>query len=249
MSRIETLERATAAGFRHGRRLSIGPWWCLASPVAARRANSCYAIGDPGEPLDHAVARVEGFYAGLDQPVVFKLTERAPEALDERLDRAGYRHVDVTSVLWLPRGRWPEEVPSIAVTPAPTRDWLRDVRRGSSSSEVRRFIATVTPPGVDVAFATGPDGVARGMAAVVDGWLMVSNMFTSPEARRRGWGTAVLRALLAWGRNRAEHGAMLQVADANAPATALYRAQGFGLSHRYWYRARPCPSGHGRESA
>ncbi len=249
MSRVETLEQATAASFRHGRRLSIGPWRCLASPVAARRANSCYAIGDPGEPLDHAVARVEGFYAGLDQPVVFKLTERAPDALDDRLARAGYRQADVTSVLWLPPGRWPEEVGSIDVTPAPTRAWFRDMLRESSSSDVRRFVATVTPPEIEVAFATGTDGVARGMAAVVDGWLIVSNMFTRPEARRHGWGTAVLQALLAWGQNRAEHGAMLQVTDANATATALYRAQGFGLSHRYWYRAHPCPSGHGRESA
>ena len=66
-------------------------------------------------------------------------------------------------------------------------------------------------------------------------WVGLASLWTREDARGRGLGTAVLRALVEWG---AEHGATsayLQVVVANDRAAALYERHGFEEHHRYDY--------------
>jgi N-acetylglutamate synthase len=71
----------------------------------------------------------------------------------------------------------------------------------------------------------------------VEGSLLgLFDIVTAATARGRGYGTKLLLALLAWGReNDAEH-AYLQVMDENIPAQRLYAKLGFTEIYKYWYR-------------
>jgi ribosomal protein S18 acetylase RimI-like enzyme len=80
-----------------------------------------------------------------------------------------------------------------------------------------------------VAVAAGLDvGMVRGAA---DGdtptvlWLL--SMWVAPEARGRGVGSSLIDALLAWAEPGAFERVVLDVADGNAAAVALYARKGF----------------------
>jgi len=86
-----------------------------------------------------------------------------------------------------------------------------------------------------------------GLGVVADGTLGVFDVLTVPQRRRRGVATAVVRALLAWGRVAGADLAYLQVAAANASAVALYERLGFRRAYAYSYAtvssaASPSPS-------
>jgi ribosomal protein S18 acetylase RimI-like enzyme len=71
--------------------------------------------------------------------------------------------------------------------------------------------------------------------ALVDGWLHVGRLAVRPAHRRRGLASALMAAVGAWG---AEHGAdraVLQVAEGNSGALALYAGLGYAPHHRYRY--------------
>jgi ribosomal protein S18 acetylase RimI-like enzyme len=71
--------------------------------------------------------------------------------------------------------------------------------------------------------------------ALVDGWLHVARLAVAPAFRRRGLASALMGALHGWG---AEHGAdhaVLQVAERNSGALALYAGLGYAPHHRYRY--------------
>jgi len=59
-----------------------------------------------------------------------------------------------------------------------------------------------------------------------------------PDARGRGFASAIVAALLAWAREQAAACAFLQVNDDNAAALAVYRKFGFATVYTYHYRAR-----------
>ncbi len=76
--------------------------------------------------------------------------------------------------------------------------------------------------------------MARGVAQ--GPWLGVFQVAVVPSARRQGVGTALLRALSAWGAGQGTTSAYLQVGRDN-PGRALYGSLVPGGSYRY--RTRP----------
>ena len=78
--------------------------------------------------------------------------------------------------------------------------------------------------------------------AVVDSHVYVSRLWVVPAARRGGLAARLTGQALSWG---AAHGArhgMLDVADDNTAALALYRATGWTDHHRYHYLVPPDPA-------
>jgi ribosomal-protein-alanine N-acetyltransferase len=75
--------------------------------------------------------------------------------------------------------------------------------------------------------------VARQMA----GEIHVNNIAVRPEYRRLGIGESLVRAVLAWGREKGSSQAVLEVRAGNVAAQKLYQACGFeaiGRRRRYY---------------
>ncbi len=99
-----------------------------------------------------------------------------------------------------------------------------------------------------VAVEAGTDvGMARGMAddASRDDAAYLISMWVAPEARRRGVGAALIDAIVAWATGAGYTLLLLDVADDNAPAKALYERAGFTATGVIG--ALPPPRGHLRE--
>ncbi|WP_254716466.1 N-acetyltransferase [Actinomadura sp. WMMB 499] len=212
----------------------IDRWRLRHAGGVTKRANSVLPLGEPGD-LEDAVARAEQFYTGLGLPTVFSISSQTH--LDAFLDDRGYALVDPTLAMVrdLASAAAPEEV---RITDGPSDAWLDlwwsvDGRHG----EVRPAVAERILTGVPAGYAS-LDGAAVGRAVPQGEWLGVYAMAVAPDARRRGLGRRVLRALLAWGRLRGCRRAYLVVVERNAAARALYAGEGFVEKGGYHYRVR-----------
>ncbi|WP_282852912.1 tRNA (adenosine(37)-N6)-threonylcarbamoyltransferase complex transferase subunit TsaD [Gulosibacter sediminis] len=84
-------------------------------------------------------------------------------------------------------------------------------------------------------------GAAGVLAAQGAGEADVQTIAVRPELRRGGWGTRLLRELLAWARSRGAQRVFLEVRESGAPARALYAALGFteiGRRDNYYRKER-----------
>src|SRR5438105_2661678 len=67
---ILDLERAALAGWQAPQEARLGGWVLRAGEGFTGRANSCLAIGDPGRPIEEAVAEVCAWYAARGLPAM-----------------------------------------------------------------------------------------------------------------------------------------------------------------------------------
>lgn len=140
----------------------------------------------------------------------------------------------------------PAPVPGVELTidDEPAADWWRLTADLPVSDAERHVLTAPNLPYVGFAVARADSGRAVGVArlAVVDGHLHVARVAVDEAFRRRGLGVALMRAAAQWGMTRAAaQWCVLQVAEHNEPALALYRRLGFRVHHRYQYLrpARP----------
>ncbi|MFP4079325.1 MAG: ribosomal protein S18-alanine N-acetyltransferase [Ectothiorhodospira sp.] len=88
--------------------------------------------------------------------------------------------------------------------------------------------------------------IGYGVMSMAVGECHVLNLTVRPEYQGQGYGRHLLRAFLAKARERGVETAFLEVRPSNAPAVALYRAEGFnevGIRRGYY------PADRGREDA
>ncbi len=85
------------------------------------------------------------------------------------------------------------------------------------------------------------EGVIYGfLDATAEVWKQlawINHLTVAPERRRRGVGTALVRASLDWARERGLTTVMVETRTKNHPATALFQKQGFvfcGFNERYY---------------
>jgi len=110
-------------------------------------------------------------------------------------------------------------------------DWSRQV------IELQAFVAVSN--GVDVGLVR----CARDQERSDTGWLI--SMWVAPEVRRHGVGAALIDLVVAWARRNDLTRLLLDVADRNAPAIALYERKGFLPNGRT--STMPAPREHVRE--
>lgn len=214
----------------------IGGWRLRHADGVTKRANSVLPMDDPGD-VDLAIGRAERFYTALGLPTVFLMdAQTRPEGLDGVLEGRGYEQVEptiaMTADLSGPYGR-----EGVDVLDAPSREWLDRWWSVDGGHDHRPPMAEKILTGVSAGYACA-DGLAVGRGVPQGEWLGVYAMAVAPDARRRGLGRRVLRALLGWGRERGCERAYLVVVERNAAARALYESEGFVPAGAYHYRAR-----------
>lgn len=225
----------------------LGRWLLRAADGFTGRANSVLPLGDPGRPLEAALAEVHGWYAGRGLPARFAIPLPGREALDGALDARGWSAYNPTRVLTADVGltlaALPERVdlPPVLIEPEPADDWVAayHYRGGGGLPAVGRAILTGSRrPGFAVV-RSDERTLAIARASVDLGWVGVTAVEVDPEHRRRGLAAHLMREVLRWAAGQGATSAYLQVAEDNAAALALYDRLGFGVHHRYHYRLAP----------
>ena len=137
--------------------------------------------------------------------------------------------------------------PAVEISAEASAEWLDlwwsvDGRGGAAELAVARGILEGCPAVYALVRDDGgvPAAVARLALPETEpggpGWGGLYCMATRPDARRRGYGVRVVRALLREGDARGLDGYWLLVMASNTGARDLYAQAGFRESCRYFYR-------------
>ena len=226
----------------------LGGWTLRSGSGFTGRANSCLAVGDPGVELRQAAERIEAYaeahgIAPLAQVVTGSAEDRALGALGwtETYVATDVLAVRLTDLL---AGSTPDRRVSVVEELTPAWRAAFDEYRPSSvdPSVVTRLLEGRRPRAFASLEQDGrPTSIGRGHLSA--GWLGIAAVWTRPERRRQGLGTAVVLGLARWAARRDARWCYLQVETANAVAHAAYERLGFRLHHRYRYLAPPASAG------
>ncbi|MFG3153853.1 GNAT family N-acetyltransferase [Streptomyces sp. NPDC048219] len=244
----EELARAAARAWRPVESEWLGEWELRAAAGFTRRANSVLPLGDPGMPLDDALAAVRRWYGERGLPAYVQTAtgaEGTQELLCAELERRGWVR-EVTAEVWT-GGLAPvadrAEGTGVVLSREAGEAWLGRYRRKGLSDVALRVLNS----GPSVWFATVPGAGAPGTEApaaigrcVVDGrWASFAAVEVDPGQRRRGLATEVMAALARRALDEGASAAWLQVEEDNAGARALYAGMGFSAHHAYHHYRAP----------
>lgn len=222
-------------------------WWLRASGGPTHRANSVATHVATGEvALAERIARAEAFYRARSlSPLIQIGPLAAPKGLDLTLEARGYRRQGESQVLLaspgevLARLRRTHET---SVGTQPSEAWLQHAGRESRHADSYAvFTGILSRLGTRCRFVTARDargsvtGTCLGISS--EARLGVYAMLTTPQARRKGTGTALLRALAETALAESMSELYLMVQLDNTAARALYTRAGFSEVYRYHYRA------------
>lgn len=234
-SAIAGLERAAARHWPATDTEWLGDWLLRAADGWTNRANTVLALGEPGLPLDEALAYTADWYAARGLSAAFAVPLPLSRRLDAELAERGWHNAYDVDVRARELSDWtapPDRgLPAVRVDEAPSEDWLgmTRARRGELPPVALKVLTGAPRTGFASVYEDG-ELIAIGRGTVSDGWLGLSAVDTAAHARRRGLATHVIDALVRW--SGAERG-YLQVEQYNTGALALYDGLGFGLHHTY----------------
>jgi ribosomal protein S18 acetylase RimI-like enzyme len=264
MDAILDLERAAAAHWRGTEEEWLGDWLLRAADGFTGRANSVLPLGDPGLPLDGALARLTRWYRdrGLPPMIVLPVPlegDSPARALDDELAGRGWATRKAPAFVMiadLPAASAQPSVPgaglpaglAVLADQAPDDAWLGAYHyRGlEDPPPVMRTVLTSAADQVFISIRTtaGPDApvgtvVAIARLSLAVGWAGITAVEVRPEHRRAGLGGALTREVFAAAASRDLSKVFLQVEVDNLAARRLYERAGFRYSHRYHYRVAP----------
>ena len=258
------LERVAAAHWRGTEEEWLGDWLLRAAGGFTGRANSALPLGDPGLPLDDALAVVTRWYRERGLPPMIAVP--VPLDADASREPAASRQAGVQGRELdeqLTRRSWPTrpgpaffmvaDLPlavaasglagarEVLVSPEPDDAWAaRYHYRGQDRlPPVARQVLTSAREQAFVSIRDGDGVLAIARLSIADGWAGLTAVEVHPGHRRQGLGVVVTAAACQVAGQRGVQHVFLQVEVDNAPAQAMYKRLGFRYSHRYHYRVAP----------
>jgi ribosomal protein S18 acetylase RimI-like enzyme len=240
----DELARISARAWQSVERERLGEWELRVAGGFTRRANSVLPLGDPGLPLDEALASVRRWYADRGLPAYIQLAtgaEGTQELLCAELEARGWTR-EVTAELWIgalaPLAD--REAPGVVLSRTADETWLARYQRKGLGEVALKVLGS----GPSVWFATVPGAEGAPPAAigrcVVDGrWAGFAAVEVAPDRRRQGLATDVMAALARQALAEGASGAWLQVEADNAGARELYARLGFAAHHAYHHYREP----------
>ncbi|MCZ3389031.1 MAG: GNAT family N-acetyltransferase [Actinomycetia bacterium] len=244
---VATLESIAAQAWQPLERTLLGEWVLRAAGGFTGRANSVLPLGDPGEPLDDALAEVVAWYAARSLPPMIQVPLPLRTDLDDALTERGWEAYNAVCVMVCDRDQLlmaSEEAPAEAarvtldIAQTPDAAWLASFRYGDESvpaSAVPIMTKAEHPVFVSARDSVG-DTLAIARGAICGRWLGVTAIEVAAPHRRRGLGRLVLNSLTGYAAGFGCRYVFLQVAHDNVGARALYERLGFVAHHDYVYR-------------
>ncbi|MET9421842.1 GNAT family N-acetyltransferase [Streptomyces sp. NPDC006540] len=242
---FQELARVTARAWQPVESERLGDWELRASAGFTRRANSVLPLGDPGMPLDDALARVRDWYAARGLPAYVQTATGAAgtqEELCAELEARGWRaevsaQVQVGGLAAV--GDLDADVSRVTLSRSFDEAWLRRYQRsGVPGPHVLKVLGS--GPSVWFASIPGEGGtpVAIGRCVVDARWAGFMAVEVDPAYRRQGLAKAIMAALARRALEEGASAAWLQVESDNDGGRALYAGMGLRVHHHYHhYRA------------
>ncbi|MBH9551933.1 GNAT family N-acetyltransferase [Inhella gelatinilytica] len=231
----------------------VDGWLLRLSPGHAKRSRCINALQRGQLPLDILLARCRAVFEASGLPLIVRITPfTQPHNLDDELALRGWHRFDETQVLIR------QDLSGAAAAPLPAGMHLLPVGparyaevvghlRGNRPEEIaahfERLAASPVPYQGHVLLDRSERLLACGQLALEEGLAGLYDIFTPPEARRRGFARLLCQALLTRAAAQGALHAYLQVSADNQPALALYAGLGFQPAYGYHYRSeRPLPA-------
>ncbi|MCL4251025.1 MAG: GNAT family N-acetyltransferase [Anaerolineae bacterium] len=245
MSLVHTLEDISNHALPARLTLDYDGWLLRVADSPMRRANSAQAYAPSTLPLGGKIDYCEMFYRAHGRRIVFKMISTwEPSALAAALIARGYVEDCLTSIqiCALAVGAAPVLPDGLTLEMLPRADdtWQAEIRQLHTPAErplmeTPGMYAAITAQMGCFRLARAGETVGMGLGVLERGWLGLYSLIIAAEQRGRGYGTALVQALLQWGASQGAHGAYLQVMCDNASALRLYSRIGFREVYRYWY--------------
>ncbi|MET8974579.1 GNAT family N-acetyltransferase [Streptomyces sp. NPDC004539] len=241
----EELSRVAARSWLPVESATLGGWELRAAGGFTRRANSVLPLGDPGMPLDEALAAVRAWYGERGLPAYVQVGDG--EALCGELEARGWvREVTARVMVGAP-ARVADREAGVGVSLAREADagWLGRYQRKGVGEVALRVLGSgasvwfATVPGADGSGAEGSGPAAIGRCVVDGRWAGFSAVEVDPGRRREGLATEVMAALARQALTEGASAAWLQVEADNEGALALYDRLGFTVHHSYHHYRGP----------
>ncbi|HEY3881408.1 MAG TPA: GNAT family N-acetyltransferase [Trebonia sp.] len=252
MDSILTLERAAAAHWRGTEEEWLGDWLLRAADGFTGRANSALPLGQPGMPLDDALAVLTRWYRDRELPPMIAVPaaldgDSAGRTLDDQLASRGWQLRQAPAFFMtgdVPPAAVPAALPAgleARADAAPDDAWLAAYHyRGlQDPPPVMRTVLTSAADQAFISIRAAGSVLAIARLSVAAGWAGITAVEVSPARRRAGLGGALTREAFAQAASRGVDRVFLQVEVGNENARRLYERAGFRYSHRYHYRIGP----------
>ena len=208
-----------------------------------KRANSVNPLYPSTLDLEQKVTYCEGFYTARSLRPVFRLTPfSSPPELDPFLEQRGYQVLDQTLVMALDLERLDIQLkPATEILSEGIDEWMEIFYQVSAASiadhEVHKeILEAISTERYLVALQHAGAYQACGLGVQEGEHIGLFDLITDSEARRRGYGTQIVLAILDWAREQGARYSYLQVVNKNFPARQLYEKIGFKDLYNYWYR-------------
>lgn len=221
---------------------TIYGWEIRRTPdISSGRVNSVNALAPEPGMFDRVLLKARDLFDEQDEWPLVRIQPLAGDEPVRRLESLGLHGQGETVVktMTLPAKRSAPSVASV-VSHALTADWMRaygdahDTAADERHAIARALGRVSVDQGFAVIYAEGRP-VASGRGAVADGVMGLFQISTLPDMRRRGFGRAIIEALIRWGQGQGATEAYLQVERKNEGARALYRSFGFQTAYDYSY--------------
>lgn len=229
----------------------LGGWLVRLNDGYTYRSNCAAPLRwEAGRGLPAKVGECERLFRRRGMEAVFKVTPPLQPGFSEWLERRGYRRVKTVFVMTaeLP-GTIPDTGLPVECRARPDEEWLGasagllGVPEGRFSAVYRQNMRCVAPASVFASVRSGGRIVGCGYGTAERGFAGAYGLHVAPAFRRRGAGTALLRAAARFGAGNGARTAYLIVSGENRNALALYGRLGFRKSYEYFFYARPGETG------
>ncbi len=220
----------------------IDGWLVRFSGGPTRRTNSVNPLRGPRVEVDDIIPLARALYAGLGQPLLFRVPDIAP-GLDTALDRLDFALPEAATVtLHAMLADCPADASGEARVAGLDDAWLAARARligwdAAAMAVYTEMLGQIAGPTAFASVTSEGRIVAVAYGALSQGLVVIESVVTDEAVRRRGFGRQVVAALLDWARGAGIGEACLQVLADNDPAIALYRGLGFTRPlYAYHYR-------------
>jgi N-acetylglutamate synthase len=200
------------------------------------RANSVTPQGAAPPPFEAQVTFCEALYRERGLSPMFRLTTLEDYSeLDRFLEARGYTHTSPTMVM----SASCEGVYTPHLSPLSVEAWLPFYDRYSERVNTdghRAILARITTPHLYASLQIDGQVIGVGLGVLNGELFGLFDIVIAQEWRGKGYGRALVKGMLAWGKANGAETAYLQVTGQNTTAQRLYRQLGFTEVYYYHYR-------------